>query len=165
MQKPDLIDSFVYKDKTIGIEWFDADSEHDLPNLSWHQVYAIANLDGMVPVVLYDEAKANLPGGTTEPGESIEQTIRRELLEEINCQLLSWQPIGYQAVFEPGAEKPIYQLRVAAVVEKNGDFESDPGGEVTGYTLVALDGLNKVIGYGPVGERMVARVKQRQIFN
>ncbi len=158
MQKADLLDSFEYAGKTIKVEWFDVDAIEKLPKVKWHQVYAICNLEGRVPVVLYQDAHVNLPGGRTEPGESIEETLRRELAEEINCEVLGWHPIGYQKLNEPGVIDPIYQLRVYAEVKKAGEFERDSGGEVIGYKVIELQDLNKEIAYGSVGERMVRLV-------
>ncbi len=35
-----------------------------------------------------------LPGGRREPGESFEQTVRREVSEETGCELQSLRPLG-----------------------------------------------------------------------
>ncbi|HXH04831.1 MAG TPA: NUDIX domain-containing protein [Candidatus Nitrosotenuis sp.] len=158
MIKPHLIDSFVADGKTIRVEWFDVARIEDLPSVEWQQVYAIGSLDGRVPVVIYADENANLPGGKTEQGENIEETIRRELIEEINCRILSWHPIGYQKLAEPGVIESIYQLRVYAKLEKIGDFVSDPGGTVIGYKLVNFNDLNNEINYGKVGERIMELV-------
>lgn len=133
----------------------------DIPDFEWQQVYAVCNLDGEVPVVLYDDSHANLPGGKTEPGEATEQTLFRELKEEINCRVLEWRPIGYQKLTEPGVADPIYQLRVYAIVEKIGDFQEDVGGEVMGYKLIKIQDLNHEIGFGAVGARIQAHLEDQ----
>ena len=79
-----LLDSFVYHGKTILLEWHNALSVDELPDVMWQQVYVVGNLGGQVPTVLYADAHASLPGGKPEAGESIEATTRRELREEIN---------------------------------------------------------------------------------
>lgn len=156
MMKPNLLDSFVYAGKDIKVEWFEVASIDDLPDVPWQQVYAICNLNGKVPVVLYENARTNLPGGHTEAGESIEETLNRELDEELNCRVKYWYPIGYQKLTEPDDPTPVYQLRVYAEVEKIGEFTEDTGGSVIGHKLVNLKDLNGEIGYGKVGERIVA---------
>lgn len=157
--RPDLVDSFVYNGRRIGVEWFDASTIDWLPDIRWKQVYAIGNLSGKVPVVYYPEPghKDNLPGGKFETGETIQQTLEREIVEEINCRVLSWSPIGYQKLTEPDG-KVVYQLRVYAELEKIAEFEKDPGGSVIGYRLVDIGNLNTYIRYGAVGDRMIGLV-------
>ncbi len=155
-----IFDSFVYDGKTIQVEWHDAVSIEELPEVSWQQIYAIGNLDGKVPVIFYETGVQNLPGGKVEPDESLSETISRELEEEINCRVLSWQPIGYQKLTEPDNPEPVYQLRVYAKLEKIAEFENDPGGNVIGYRLVDLKDLNNSINYGNVGEHMMQLVAQ-----
>lgn len=158
---PDLRSSFIYKGETIQVDWFDIDAIEDLPDIKWGQVYAIGNVGGKVPIVHYpkEEDNDNLPGGKFESGESIEETLRRELIEEINMRVLSWRPIGYQKLTNEkfGIE---YQLRVYAELEPIGEFVSDPGGSIIGHSLVPVDDMNSHIKYGDVGDRMVGLVKK-----
>lgn len=158
---PDICDSFDYGQKTFDVQWFDVDAIGNLPDVTWSQVYAIAKLDTKVALVAYANSTHNLPGGTPEPGESIDTTLRREIQEELNCRVLEWVPIGYQKVRETGHGEPIHQLRVYARLEKIGDFEKDPGGDVTGYKLIELRELNSYIHYGKVGERIMQLVADK----
>lgn len=48
---------------------------------------------GWVVLVLGD-GRPEVPGGTREPGESIEATLRRELMEEAGATLESFKPFG-----------------------------------------------------------------------
>lgn len=149
--------SFEYGGNTYGVEWYDADNFDDLPYEQCNQVYAIAyNEDDKVVLVTYDNDHTNLPGGGIENGESYEQTLRRELLEEINCEVIDWKPVGYQVVIEPNGKR-VYQARVVARVKHVGDFAHDIGGEVTGQVKVEPEKVNETIGYGDVGEQMMAR--------
>jgi len=157
MQEPDLYDTYVDKDRTIRVEWFDISTLDQLPSVLWQQVYVIGNLEGKVPVVLYEGARPNLPGGKTDEGESIEETLKRELQEEINCYVVDWNIIGYQKLTEPDGTVS-YQLRVYADLEKIGEFKNDPGGSVIGYKLINLSELNNEIQYGKVGERLMGMV-------
>jgi 8-oxo-dGTP pyrophosphatase MutT (NUDIX family) len=161
LKKPDLASSFEYKGETIQVDWFDVGIVEDLPDVKWGQVYAIGNAAGKVPIVHYPkkEDNDNLPGGKFEAGESIEETLRRELIEEINMRVLSWRPIGYQKLTNEkfGTE---YQLRVYAELEPIGEFVSDPGGSIIGHSLVSINDMNNYIKYGDVGDRMVGLVKK-----
>ena len=151
----------IWGGENIKVEWFELSEKTEIPDLPWDQIYAIGDLDGKVPIVLYETAKPNLPGGHTESGETLEETLHREIFEEINCEVLEWRPLGYQIVSNKkyGTE---YQFRVYAKFRKLGEFREDVGGNVIGYDLVELEKLNDFIKYGKVGERIIELVKNLQ---
>ncbi len=159
MTKPDLVSEFEYEGKVI-VEWFDVIEKDKIPDFEWKQVYMIGNLDNKVPLVMYSNKGDNLPGGGVEPGETIEQTITREALEEVNMRVVSWEPLGYQKLTRPWDDTPTYQFRLYAKLEKNGNFTNDPGGSVIGHKLVDLKDVNKNITYGKVGDRLIAMSKK-----
>lgn len=152
---PVLSTSFDYKGSHILVDWYEITHKEDIPQLAWRQVYVIGNFDGQIPLVTNSDSPKpyNLPGGTVEEGETIEQTMRRELVEECNMRVLSWEPIGYQLLTEPDGTE-VAQFRAYAVLEKIGEFTHDPGGAVIRNTLVNIDELESHIQYGAVGERM-----------
>lgn len=159
--KPEIESSFIYNGQKILANWYTVTAKNRIPNLPWQQVYAIGNLDGRVPLItsLTCEKEFNLPGGRTEPGETIEQTIAREMIEECNMRVIEWQPLGYQHLTEPDG-KQIFQFRVYAKLEKIDEFVNDPGGGVIKNTLVDLSQVNSLIKYGEIGERMVKLAKK-----
>ena len=120
--QPDLRTSFNYDSQNIVSDWYTVTDKSQIPDLPWRQVYAIGNLDGQVPLItsLTCEKEFNLPGGRTEPGETIEQTIAREMIEECNMRVIEWQPLGYQHLTKPDG-KQIFQFRVYAKLEKIGE--------------------------------------------
>jgi ADP-ribose pyrophosphatase YjhB (NUDIX family) len=78
-----------------------------------------------------------LPGGTREFGETAEQTLAREILEEGNCEVLSYEPISYQKVTSPSG-KFHYRLQYLCNVRPLGDFVSDPAGSVRQITWIPM---------------------------
>jgi 8-oxo-dGTP pyrophosphatase MutT (NUDIX family) len=155
---PTFKSSFEYDGKVIKLEWFDLIGQK-LPDIEWDQVYIVGDLDGKVPVVTFAEGgHVNLPGGHVEPGETVEQALHREILEELNMKITDWQLLGYQHLTEPDG-KQANQLRVYAKLEKIGEFTNDPGGTVNGHILVDLEDLNNYIEYDRTGEQLIKLAK------
>ena len=142
-QVPIIKSSFIYEGNQILIDWSDVDSKDEIPDLPWQQIYVIGDV----------------PGGHTEPGETLEQTLCREVQEELNMRVIKWQPVGYQVLTNPDS-KVDYQFRAVAKLEKLGEFTGDVGGSVIGYHLVDIDEVNQRIDYGEIGEHMIDRAKK-----
>lgn len=159
MKLPDIIDSFEYRGR-VNVAWYDVHDKADIPDHAWQQVYIIGDYEGKAPVVMYPDEKDNLPGGKTELGESLEQTMAREVEEELNMRVVSWEPLGYQVCTRDDNEDVLYQFRAYARLEKIGNFVSDPGGRIIGHKLVELEKLNDHIQYGEIGERMIVNAKR-----
>ena len=73
---------------------------------------------GWVVLVLRD-GRPEVPGGTREPGESIEATLRRELMEEAGARLESFRTLGVwdcvstaEAPYRPHLPHPRFQRLV-----------------------------------------------------
>ena len=81
-----------------------------MPKLPWTGVSVISNYNGRVPVVTYPLA---IPGGHIEKGESVDEAIKRETLEETNMKVKSGIPLGYEKV-ALDKDNPIYSLKVYA---------------------------------------------------
>jgi ADP-ribose pyrophosphatase YjhB (NUDIX family) len=159
MKKPDVISEFDYNGH-VEVEWYDILDKDDIPSFDWQQVYIIGNINNKVPLVMYENDKDNLPGGRTEPGESIEDTMRREIQEELNMNVIFWRPLGYQKCIRPDDDNVEYQFRAYALLEKIGEFINDPGGSVIGYELIEINQLNNHIRYGVVGERLISNSRR-----
>jgi len=158
MRKPDITEHIEFDNKQITINWYDLVGK-EVPNVKWYQVYVMGDIDGKVPIVNYEDGHSNLPGGKTEPGETVDQTIAREIDEELKMKVLSWEPLGYQEWIETETNSKKIQLRVYAKLAKEEDFNNDPGGLVIGHSLVSLDELNSKINYLEIGDHMVESVK------
>lgn len=95
------------------------------------------------------------PGGGIEPGETYEQAIIREVREETNMRVLHQELIGFQDIYESG--RIIRQTRSFCIVEPNGDFISDPDGEITEIKLIDPKDYKQYFDWGEIGERIMER--------
>lgn len=154
---------FTYKGVSYDVI-FDIDIEkYNLDSINFSQVYCIGNINGQVPIVTYNKKgrdQYNLPGGTRENGETIEQTLRREIEEEINCNIIDYKIIGIQQNISHIDKNPPFQIRVYAELERKGKFKGDVGGSVTGYKLTNIDDLEKTINWGEVGDILTLILKE-----
>lgn len=158
MRKPDLRSEYEYRGY-VDVEWYDVFDKKDIPDLHWHQVYVVGNYLGKVPIVIYPNSQDNLPGGKTERDETLEETMTREIKEELNMRVLSWEPLGYQICTQRETGEASNQFRAYAQIEKIGEFTHDPGGNIIGHKLVEPEDINTHIKYGAVGERLIANAK------
>jgi 8-oxo-dGTP pyrophosphatase MutT (NUDIX family) len=163
--KPVIIDEFEWP---VGVkhrfEFYEI-NDGEIPDLPWQQVYAYCNLDGGIVLPVYREKSGklqvgpNLIGGSSETGETAEETLRREVLEETNCEVVKWVPLGYQKVWDT-PEKIVYQLRVYAELEKIGEFDSDVGSDThVDNALVNIDEVNRHLKWGKLGDFLAEKVK------
>ncbi|MDD5711052.1 MAG: NUDIX domain-containing protein [Candidatus Colwellbacteria bacterium] len=151
-----------YKDKKgveYLLEYVDADSFDNLNPALCTQVYGIC-FYGEQMVIGYGGQKENwgLIGGTIEKGETFEQTLKREIQEESNMEVLSFAPIGYQKVTVKGEQSSIYQLRYACIIQPYGPFVADPdGGSIQEIKLIDPANFKRYFDWGEIGERIITR--------
>ena len=108
-------------------------------------------------VVVYSEEKGywTPPGGGIEAGETYEQAVVREVMEETNMKVVSQQLIGFQDIYEPG--RIVRQTRSFCIVEQNGKFTVDPDGDVTEVKLIDPQDVKKYFNWGEIGDRIMER--------
>jgi len=141
-------------------EYNHCDSFDHLPQNKIRQCWAIAwNQDKFIVVNdIENPGTYTLVGGTVEPGEHPDDTLKREIQEESNMRVLKYRPIGYQKVITAdGAEEPYYQLRYFAIIEPYGPFVADPAGKVTEITECDETDYTKYFNWGEIGELIVNR--------
>lgn len=158
MKKPNISTHFIYKDQNIDVKWFETNDISELPHTPIQQVHGLIKIGKKFALVYNNEGKLSLPGGKTEPGESIEQTLRREIFEEMNCTITNWQLVGYQLLTNPEG-KTDCQVRVFAEATTGSGPIKDPAMSVVGYKLVDLDSIEKHIYHGVVGRRFIEIVR------
>jgi len=150
-----------YKDRKgveYLLEYLDVDSFADLDPSLCTQVYGIC-FCGDQMIVGYGGRKEGwgMIGGTIEPGEAFEETLKREIQEESNMEVLAFAPIGYQKVTVKGEQSSIYQLRYACIARPYGPFVSDPGGPIKRIELINPADYKKYFDWGEIGDRIIQR--------
>src|SRR3989344_9091570 len=139
-------------------EYSDADSFNDLDKTKCTQTYGVCFCDGKI-VIGYGGQKQSwgLIGGTIEKGETFEETLRRELREESNMEVLSFLPIGYQKVTDTRDNSFVYQLRYVCITKPFGPFVSDPADAITEIKLIDPKDYKRYFDWGNIGNRIIER--------
>ncbi len=107
-------------------------------------------------VMIYQEKNGSyrIPGGHPEKNEGLEETLKREVLEELNVTIKNISYLGYQEVI--GDTKDSYaQVRMLATITSIGKEKPDPAeNEIYKRHLINLENLNDYLNWGSVGEEM-----------
>ena len=117
---------------------------------------------GWVVLVLAD-GRPEVPGGTREPGEPIEATLRRELLEEAGARLESFRPFGVwdcvstaEAPYRPHLPHPRFQRLVGVgrveLVTKPTIGDGEDVAEVLTVSMAEAQARFRVIGRGDLAD-------------
>lgn len=108
-----------------------------------------------VVIVSGDEGKTwTLPGGSVEPGETVWQTLEREVAEEADIEISGIKFLGLQKVTDEG--RVYYQARFFCRVERVLPQTIDPAkGKVLMRRFVPIATLNQVLKWGNVADELV----------
>ena len=132
--------------------WYEAPIPNDMPIT---QVYGVL-FDGKGHIMLrVDNGFHGLVGGTPEPGETYEETLHREVYEEVNCKISDLHYLGYQTVVGDG--EPYAQLRYIAKLTEIGENRPDlDGGKMCERVLVPTEQAGDVLDYGEEGKEIIS---------
>jgi ADP-ribose pyrophosphatase YjhB (NUDIX family) len=143
------------------IEYTQSDSFDMLPQEKISQCYGVCFWENKIAIVLNGKHDTwGLVGGSVEEGETLEETLTRELHEEGNLKLIKAIPIGYQKVYNIQEGTEVYQLRYCCLVEKYGEFEKDPGGNITELKWIDPLQAKEYFDWGEIGERIIQRAQE-----
>jgi len=144
----------LYLGSKIDLIYKDADSFEDLPLEKCMQVHSLCFYNGKI-VIGFDGNKKHLVliGGGREPGETLGQTLVREIKEESNMRVIKYWPVGSQYV----VQEDTYQIRYCCLVEPYGPFVFDPDGDITRIQMINPKEFSKYFDWGDIGDRLVER--------
>lgn len=125
------------------------------------QVYAICfNSDGKI-LIVDAGGRWQLPGGTPEKDENIEQTLRREVDEEADIEVDKLIPVGYQSSENKQTGEIIYQLRYFARITKIKKQTIDPAiNKIPNRKFIFPDEFSKYCNWGKIGEEIMRLSKK-----
>ena len=156
---PSIIENYKGRSGVEYIfEYFDADSFDHLDYSKCQQVYGVCLYENKMVIGFGGKKKDwGLIGGTIEKGETFEQTLRREIQEESNMEVIKCLPVGYQKMTDTRDNSYVYQLRYACTVRPYGPFVSDPALGITEIKLINPEDYKKYFNWGKIGERIISR--------
>ena len=145
-------------------EYTDMDSFDELDPSLCRQMYGVCFYGNQMVIGFGGKKQAwGLIGGTTEEGETFEQTLAREIQEESNMEVLASIPVGAQKMIDTRDGSFVYQLRYACRVRPYGPFVRDPADSVTEIKLIDSTDYKQYFDWGKIGECIIERaVKLKQ---
>ena len=115
-------------------------------NLKVRQVYGIAFTEDGRTILRIENNKYKLTGGKPEIGETFEETLKREYVEELNVELEDIYYLGYLLV-EENSEK-YTQVRMISKIKSINENHVDPAtGEMYGRKLVDINNIKEYLNY------------------
>lgn len=161
--KPLITEYLSYKNNDYKDELFISENYKNISPIK--QVHAVCFLDKDT-VVFSQKANGELGnlGGGFEKNETIEDVLKRELIEEGQLKLLSWNPFGYEKVTWLNPEEKInYFLRTVAKVELIDKPIVDPCKKSVARRIVPYDMASKSLNWGKRGELLLFYAREAYV--
>lgn len=145
-----------WKGKNFLIEWIKTDSLEGINPIT--QVYGICfnNKDEILIVRKEGGEDWIIPGGTPEKGEIIEETLKREIIEEADVKIKNIRLLGVQKVCPEGKPKDFYyQVRCVCEIDELLPQTPDPADNVNWERkFVPSKKITEYVKWGITGNTM-----------
>ncbi len=151
-------DTYLYKGTRVTNTWIRTDDIESYSPIT--QVYGIVFNDKNEILVCRESEDASwqIPGGHPENNETIEQTLERELIEEVDAEIENIKILGAQKVTFPDdsdKNKAIYQMRCIANLKRLNSQTPDPAnGHTWERKLVPANQVTQYVKWGDTGRAM-----------
>ena len=142
------------------LELYESDDISDLEFINQCQAIPFVDENNVV-LFKHIDGYYSLPGGTVEEGESFEETLKREVMEESACEILESQLIGYVKDIELSSGKVKFQLRYWAKVKPLDQPINDPSGKAIGREIVNINEANEKLGWGERGQVLLDLARRK----
>jgi len=145
--------------KNFDLEWLEGDESLLKFHKPVKQAYGVClNKKRFVAIVSNDDGRTwTLPGGTVEKGETLETTLRREVIEEADLNINDIKLIGLLKVDD--GNNILYQARFVCKIANVLPQTEDPAkGKILKRKFVSLKTLNKYLNWGEIGNDIVRLV-------
>lgn len=149
-------DTYLYKGTRVTNTWIKTEDIESFSPIT--QVYGIVFNDNGEILICRESKDGSwqIPGGHPEKDETIEETLQRELFEEVDVEIKNIKPIGVQKVTfldDPDKNKAIYQVRCIARLKKLLPQTSDPAsGHTWERKFVPANKITDYVKWGKTGE-------------
>lgn len=156
--EPYLVQEDEYQGRMYHVEFFVTDNTKIIEKLSPIKQIQAVPFVGDKKILIYKNIGGwnGFPGGTVEEGETLEETLRREVMEESASDILEWGYFGfnkYWALDEPN--KFLYQVRAWADVNPLDQSIDDPCKRAFDRMIVPIEKAAEVLGWGNRGELQI----------
>lgn len=126
-------------------------------NIEIKQVYGIVfNEDGNI-FLRIDDGIYKLTGGRPEiKDKTIEDTLRREFMEEVNITIKNIHLLGYQLVNENNEVKPYAQIRMIAKIDEIFENRADlDNGKLYERVFKTPKETIELLNWGEIGKKQI----------
>jgi len=96
-----------------------------------------------------------IPGGGIEEKETFIDTLKREPIEEINCEVIDFGIVGYEIIDYPDVNERKYFGRYWTLVKKLNGLVNDPCGKAIERILVPYEQSAEILNWGEKGKLLL----------